>query len=167
MLRKTRPRTLSAAAPSAQPLCFTEIQPFVWSLSSWLSHDKRHVGVYPAPRNSNNRFPTTSAGEGSIPSVMRKELAKKRRSCCWTQIRSCGQELLVAPEMEGICVFILAENRLLREALSRFLSKKSDIRVVGASAFSTRIVEQIASLRPHVLLSDFAAFVSSAPTWVV
>jgi len=63
--------------------------------------------------------------------------------------------------MESICVFILAENRLLREALSRFLSKKSDIRVVGSSAFSTRIVEQIARLKPHVLLSDFAAFVLS------
>jgi DNA-binding NarL/FixJ family response regulator len=54
-------------------------------------------------------------------------------------------------------VFILAENRLLREALTRILNKKSDIRVVGASAFMPEIVQQIASASPDVLLSDSAA----------
>ena len=54
-------------------------------------------------------------------------------------------------------VFILAENRLLREALTRILSKKSDIRVAGACAFSPQIVEQIAATAPDVLLSDSAA----------
>jgi len=54
-------------------------------------------------------------------------------------------------------VFILAENRLLREALTRILNKKSDIRVVGASAFMPEIVQQIAGAGPDVLLSDSAA----------
>jgi DNA-binding NarL/FixJ family response regulator len=54
-------------------------------------------------------------------------------------------------------VFILAENRLLREALTRILNKKNDIRVVGASAFLPEIVQQIADAGPDVLLSDSAA----------
>jgi len=59
--------------------------------------------------------------------------------------------------VENISVFILAENRLLREALTRLLNKKTDIRVVGASAFSPQVVGQIAAAAPEVLLSDSAA----------
>ena len=58
-------------------------------------------------------------------------------------------------------VFILAENRLLREALTRILSKKSDLQVVGAAAFSPDVVEQIRSAAPDVLLSDSAAIALS------
>ena len=58
-------------------------------------------------------------------------------------------------------VFILAENRLLREALTRILSKKSDLQVVGAAAFSPDVVEQIKSASPDVLLSDSAAIALS------
>jgi DNA-binding NarL/FixJ family response regulator len=61
------------------------------------------------------------------------------------------------PVVENVQVFILAENRLLREALTRILSKKSDIRVVGASAFTHQIFEQITVAAPDVLLSDSAA----------
>jgi DNA-binding NarL/FixJ family response regulator len=60
-------------------------------------------------------------------------------------------------DLENVQVFILAENRLLREALTRILSKKSDLRVVGASAFSPDVVAQISSAGPDVLLSDSAA----------
>jgi DNA-binding NarL/FixJ family response regulator len=60
-------------------------------------------------------------------------------------------------DLENVQVFILAENRLLREALTRILSKKSDIRVVGASAFSPDVVAQISIAGPDVLLSDSAA----------
>jgi DNA-binding NarL/FixJ family response regulator len=60
-------------------------------------------------------------------------------------------------EVETVQVFILAENRLLREALTRILNKKSEVRVVGASAFTADIVHQIAQLAPDVLLSDSAA----------
>jgi DNA-binding NarL/FixJ family response regulator len=59
--------------------------------------------------------------------------------------------------IEIVQVFILAENRLLREALTRILSKKNDIKVVGASAFSPDVVGQISSAAPDVLLSDSAA----------
>jgi DNA-binding NarL/FixJ family response regulator len=59
--------------------------------------------------------------------------------------------------IETVQVFILAENRLLREALTRILSKKSDIQVVGACAFASDVVEQVCSAAPDVLLSDSAA----------
>jgi DNA-binding NarL/FixJ family response regulator len=63
----------------------------------------------------------------------------------------------MSDSVESVQVFILAENRLLREALARILSKKSDIRVVGASAFSPDVVGQISDAAPDVLLSDSAA----------
>ena len=59
--------------------------------------------------------------------------------------------------IETVQVFILAENRLLREALTRILSKKSDIQVVGAAAFSPSVVQEIGAAAPDVLLSDAAA----------
>jgi two-component system, NarL family, response regulator DevR len=58
-------------------------------------------------------------------------------------------------------VFILAENRLLREALARILNKKNDIDVVGASALASDIVQQIATAGADVLLSDSAALALS------
>ena len=58
---------------------------------------------------------------------------------------------------ESIAVFILAENRLLREALTRILSKKTDTTIVGACAFSAQVVEQITKASPDVLLADASA----------
>jgi len=63
--------------------------------------------------------------------------------------------------LETVQVFILAENRLLREALARILNKKTDIRVVGASAFTPDIVRHISEAAPDVLLSDSAAVILS------
>jgi two-component system, NarL family, response regulator DevR len=63
--------------------------------------------------------------------------------------------------VDSVRVFILAENRLLREALTRIFNKKSDIQVVGASAFSPDIVGQISNATPDVLLSDSAALTLS------
>ncbi len=60
-----------------------------------------------------------------------------------------------------VSVFILAENRLLREALTRVLSKKTDIQVVGACAFSPQVVEQIADAAAEVLVSDSSAIAFS------
>jgi DNA-binding NarL/FixJ family response regulator len=59
--------------------------------------------------------------------------------------------------IETVQVFILAENRLLREALARILNKRSDLRVVGASPFVPDIVHQMRGTSPDVLLSDSAA----------
>lgn len=55
-------------------------------------------------------------------------------------------------------VFLLAENRLLREALIRLLSRKSDIRIVGASAYSPGVDQQIISAHPHIVLLDSNGF---------
>lgn len=67
--------------------------------------------------------------------------------------------MLVATET--VQVFILAENRLLREALARILNKKSDMRVVAAAAVASDIVGQIAQAAPDVLLCDSSAFALS------
>jgi two-component system response regulator DevR len=58
-------------------------------------------------------------------------------------------------------VFLLAENRLLREALIRILAKKSDIRVVGAAPYSPATLEQIIVTRPSIVLLDSVASVFS------
>ena len=55
-----------------------------------------------------------------------------------------------------IHVYLLSENRLLRETLTRFINKKSNVRVVGASAFSSLAIDQIIAATPDVLLSDTA-----------
>lgn len=54
----------------------------------------------------------------------------------------------------SISVFLLAENRLLREALARILNKKNDINVVGAATFSPAVGEAIAAASAQVLLFD-------------
>ncbi len=54
----------------------------------------------------------------------------------------------------SIPVFLLAENRLLREALARILNKKNDISVVGASTYSLAVTEAIAAVSARVLLFD-------------
>lgn len=51
-------------------------------------------------------------------------------------------------------VYLLAENRLLREALLRILSKKDDIRVVGAGPYRPDIVEQIVATQANVVVLD-------------
>lgn len=56
-------------------------------------------------------------------------------------------------------VFLLAENRLLREALLRILSKKDDIEVVGAEACGSDTLEQIVSTRANVVVLDSVASV--------
>jgi two-component system response regulator DevR len=58
-------------------------------------------------------------------------------------------------------VFLLAENRLLREALIRILTKKSDIRVVGAAPYSPATMERIVTIRPRIVILDSIALVLS------
>jgi DNA-binding NarL/FixJ family response regulator len=54
-------------------------------------------------------------------------------------------------------VFLLAENRLLREALLRILSKKDDIRVVGAGAYSVDMFDQVVATQANVVVLDSIA----------
>lgn len=65
-----------------------------------------------------------------------------------------------------IDVFLVAENRLLREALARMLNKKSDMRVVAAVPLTPQVAGQIAESRPQVLLLDSAAFAASGLNFV-
>src|SRR5215469_3288879 len=61
-------------------------------------------------------------------------------------------------------VFLLAENRLLREALSRLLSKKSGIRVVGANSYSLAVQQEIVAARPNIILLDSSSLASPIVT---
>jgi DNA-binding NarL/FixJ family response regulator len=58
------------------------------------------------------------------------------------------------PEDRRVAVFLLAGSRLLREALTKILNKKTDIAVVGCDAYSSAAIEQIRSAAPDVLLLD-------------
>lgn len=51
-------------------------------------------------------------------------------------------------------VFLLAQNRLLREALSKILSKKESIQVVGSSALTADSLPELVSAVPDVLVID-------------
>jgi len=55
---------------------------------------------------------------------------------------------------QRVDVFLLTENRLLREALMRIFGEKSDLCLVGAAAFSPQIVKEVVASRADVLLSD-------------
>jgi DNA-binding NarL/FixJ family response regulator len=63
-----------------------------------------------------------------------------------------------AEKLDCIDVFLLAENRLLREALARVLDKKNDIRVLAAVAFDTKVTELVSELRPQILVLDSSVF---------
>jgi DNA-binding NarL/FixJ family response regulator len=62
---------------------------------------------------------------------------------------------------ENIKVLVVAENRLLREALARVLRKDSGIRVLSAVDFASGTVNQIAAAKPHVLILDSTGLESS------
>jgi len=57
---------------------------------------------------------------------------------------------------QAIDVFLLAESRLLREALTGVLNRKSNIRVVAALAFGPEIFQEICEVKPTVLIIDSA-----------
>ena len=58
--------------------------------------------------------------------------------------------------MPGIdaSIFLLAESRLLREALIRIISKKTDFGMVGETTFCSSAWEQLTQTRPDIILSD-------------
>jgi DNA-binding NarL/FixJ family response regulator len=53
-----------------------------------------------------------------------------------------------------VTVFLLAQNRLLREALSKILSKKESLQVIGSSALTHDSLQEIAISSPDVLVID-------------
>lgn len=66
----------------------------------------------------------------------------------------------------SISIYILAANRLLREALTRIFRTRNDIEVVGSSERPESSLEAIAAIRPRVILVnggmpgfDWASFI--------
>jgi DNA-binding NarL/FixJ family response regulator len=55
---------------------------------------------------------------------------------------------------ESIRVFIVDDNRLLREGLVSMLAEQEDLVVVGAAASGRKALDQIKKLRPEVALVD-------------
>ena len=58
------------------------------------------------------------------------------------------------PREDVVAVFLLAENRLLREALIRLFSKKDDIHIVGSGPYSAQILDQILEAQPKIVVLD-------------
>lgn len=56
--------------------------------------------------------------------------------------------------VEPIRIFIVDDNRLLREGLASMLAEQTDIVVIGAAAGGRKAFEQIKALRPQVALID-------------
>lgn len=58
-------------------------------------------------------------------------------------------------------VYVLAENRLLREALLRVLAKRNEIRVVGVNSYSPEAHKQIIASAPTVIVLDSSGLAQS------
>jgi len=56
--------------------------------------------------------------------------------------------------LDKISIFLLTENRLVREALVRIFGHQSDLHVAGATALSSQIVSEIAASDANILISD-------------
>src|SRR5262249_16156600 len=54
----------------------------------------------------------------------------------------------------GTGVYLVSENRLLRESLARLLEKRAGLRVVGSSRFTDEAVEEISASQCEVVLTD-------------
>jgi DNA-binding NarL/FixJ family response regulator len=60
-------------------------------------------------------------------------------------------ELKLSPQ---VGVYLLTENRLLRDTLARLLKKRSEINVVGVSRHSESVKDEIISSHCDVVLTD-------------
>jgi len=60
-------------------------------------------------------------------------------------------------------IFLLAENRLLREALVRILAKKPDVTVVRAMAFDSAALDELVACKAEVVLLDSPSLAFSGP----
>src|ERR1700674_1663003 len=58
---------------------------------------------------------------------------------------------------EGICVFLVAENRLVREALARLLGKRPGFKVCGSSPSVPGIAKLVINSGTDVLVMDSIA----------
>jgi len=56
---------------------------------------------------------------------------------------------------DDVRVFLLCENRLLREALLRILGKRAGLIIVGASGYSRDTLKTLIACQPQIILLDF------------
>src|SRR5258708_27360841 len=62
--------------------------------------------------------------------------------------------MCMSSEQTSVGVFLLAENRLLRDVFARMLARRSDIRIVGTAAFSPIAVQEVLAAAPELVLFD-------------
>lgn len=62
-----------------------------------------------------------------------------------------------------VLVFLLCENRLLREALVRILAKRSDLTVVGTCANLPAVLDELCRAQPNVVLLDSLGLAVAEP----
>jgi len=55
---------------------------------------------------------------------------------------------------DQVTVFLLCQNRLLREALIRILGKRANVCVVGACGYSSEALQEVIGCQPRVILLD-------------
>jgi DNA-binding NarL/FixJ family response regulator len=55
---------------------------------------------------------------------------------------------------DQLSVFLLCENRLLREALLRILGKRNDLSMVGACGYSSSAISGVVASQPRVVVLD-------------
>jgi DNA-binding NarL/FixJ family response regulator len=59
------------------------------------------------------------------------------------------------------CLFLVAENRLLRDAVQQIFDGRGDIHVVSSASLSPETVARLTELAPQVLLLDASVFAAS------
>jgi DNA-binding NarL/FixJ family response regulator len=96
-----------------------------------------------------------AGGEIRVPSLVAPKAVRNSPEVSFGGL-TCptGVRRLPVKAAESVSVFLLAQNRLLREALARILSKKNDISVVGDGVFSDDSTEAIVQAAPDVLVID-------------
>jgi len=60
----------------------------------------------------------------------------------------------MSSEQTSVGVFLLAENRLLRDVFARMLARRNAIRIVGTAAFSPIAVQEVLAATPDLVLFD-------------
>lgn len=99
-----------------------------------------------------------------IPPFRRPPLETNSRQKRGFAVQTVRSESVGAKKTTAI--FVLADNRLVRESLYRLLRKKTDLSVVGHCGYTACVEEQVASARCDVLLLDETARMNSGPDFV-
>jgi DNA-binding NarL/FixJ family response regulator len=76
-------------------------------------------------------------------------------------------ETLKSESLPGIDLIILAENRLVREALARYLKRDNEIHVIATGSLAADSLKLVSDLKPHVLILDPTGLVSLCAQMVV